>query len=918
MKLILYYGLHSIWNQIRKLLKSWFIIFILACGLLGGLFGFIGAKLGENDLPDEPVIEEPEEAPEIHEEEGDYTETFDGHTVVWHADGTVTADGELFADYDAYDAWLTEVNAVKKRALAELVAGGAILVLFILILMGTEKKGLMIFQPADAAMLFPSPMTPQGVLMFRVACQTGLYLFLTLYFMIEIPTLKMALSIGTGAAAAIILVYGLLLTISTLARSYIALVAAEHPKFGKNLDYILYGLIGLIAAAYLLYRQKSGLGYYEAATAFFNAPVTRFIPLWGWLKGIMMFAIEGRLLPFLLCVAASIALIALLIVLIRRTKPDFYEEALAKTDELADMMARMQEKGSLFAKGKKTDKEIAKEDKLRKNELNRGRGAQMFFVRALYNRFRFARFGIFTKTMLLYLFLGVGSAVLISLYTDLGMIVPALILCACIFFRTLGNPLREDTDSIYFKMSPEPGFSKLFFSALGGSVNCLLDVLPALIIAAAVTGGGVLEVLGWAVFMLTLDLFSSLAGSFLHLSLPENAGTTVKQFMQMMFLYFGLIPDILIIWIGLGTGKAAGMVILLASGVNLLLAALFFALTLPHIDPEYRMELHLKDAEQTKVIRRIFSRTGFSAAVFYGAALILSIPLALIFGEKMTEGAWLYVGSMAPMYLVGLPLALLVLKRVPAIRPAKEKISWQRVISAVPVMSFFMLGGNLIGSFVTSVLSALFRVEAVNPVEMILADQSIPVMILFVVIIGPLAEEFFFRKILIDRLRPMGERTAILVSALIFGLFHGNFSQAPYAFLLGLVLGYLYLRNGQMWIGFVLHALINFFNGVLPTILLSKFDPALLDDIGALTERIMTGEKIPGLAGFVTYYILFILLAIVGFVVFIASAKKIRLEESTAELPRRGRLKKIFLNPGMLVFVLFMLAVSVVSLFTMG
>ena len=68
MRLFLYYAAHSTFNQLRKLFKSWVLIFIIACGLIGGLIGFGAALLSEqagfDDEPEEIVIPVPE-TPEI-------------------------------------------------------------------------------------------------------------------------------------------------------------------------------------------------------------------------------------------------------------------------------------------------------------------------------------------------------------------------------------------------------------------------------------------------------------------------------------------------------------------------------------------------------------------------------------------------------------------------------------------------------------------------------------------------------------------------------------------------------------------------------------------------------------------------------------------------------------------------------------
>ena len=47
MKLFFYYALHSLKNQLKKLFKSWVLIFLVVCMAIGGLIGLGAAKLEE-------------------------------------------------------------------------------------------------------------------------------------------------------------------------------------------------------------------------------------------------------------------------------------------------------------------------------------------------------------------------------------------------------------------------------------------------------------------------------------------------------------------------------------------------------------------------------------------------------------------------------------------------------------------------------------------------------------------------------------------------------------------------------------------------------------------------------------------------------------------------------------------------------
>lgn len=76
-------------------------------------------------------------------------------------------------------------------------------------------------------------------------------------------------------------------------------------------------------------------------------------------------------------------------------------------------------------------------------------------------------------------------------------------------------------------------------------------------------------------------------------------------------------------------------------------------------------------------------------------------------------------------------------------------------------------------------------------------------------IVPPLVEEFACRGIILGALRKFGDGFAVFVSALIFGIMHGNFQQIPFAFLVGLVLGLVTVKTNSIWPAVVIHAINN-------------------------------------------------------------------------------------------------------------
>ena len=77
-------------------------------------------------------------------------------------------------------------------------------------------------------------------------------------------------------------------------------------------------------------------------------------------------------------------------------------------------------------------------------------------------------------------------------------------------------------------------------------------------------------------------------------------------------------------------------------------------------------------------------------------------------------------------------------------------------------------------------------------------------------IYSPLAEELVFRGILFTQGKTLMKPSyAAILSAVAFGIYHGNSIQMVYSIALGLVLAYAYHYSGQFVVPVVLHAIIN-------------------------------------------------------------------------------------------------------------
>ncbi len=80
-----------------------------------------------------------------------------------------------------------------------------------------------------------------------------------------------------------------------------------------------------------------------------------------------------------------------------------------------------------------------------------------------------------------------------------------------------------------------------------------------------------------------------------------------------------------------------------------------------------------------------------------------------------------------------------------------------------------------------------------------------------VALVPAFVEEFAIRGVMLQSLRKYGDIFAIIVSAVFFGLMHGNVMQAPFAFLLGMVISWAVIQTGSIWTGIIIHLLNNFY-----------------------------------------------------------------------------------------------------------
>lgn len=276
--------------------------------------------------------------------------------------------------------------------------------------------------------------------------------------------------------------------------------------------------------------------------------------------------------------------------------------------------------------------------------------------------------------------------------------------------------------------------------------------------------------------------------------------------------------------------------------------------------------------------------------------------------------------SMLPMYLIGYPIMIACIKKVPAEQETeKKKMSVGQWLVAFIMCYALVYISNIIGNILTSVIGIFKQGQVENTIVNLTMSISPLASFLFMVIAAPIMEEYIFRKLLIDRVVKYGEGLAILLSGVIFGLFHGNLNQFAYAFILGCFFGFIYVRTRNVLHTILMHMLNNFMGSILGMFILEKsgfLEIATAMETAAPEE--LTSLMLNNMSGIAIYFIYVMVLLIIvfaGIILLILKRKKFYVNHTEEELPKGQRFKTVALNVGMLLFGVFWIVQIVVQLF---
>ena len=186
-----------------------------------------------------------------------------------------------------------------------------------------------------------------------------------------------------------------------------------------------------------------------------------------------------------------------------------------------------------------------------------------------------------------------------------------------------------------------------------------------------------------------------------------------------------------------------------------------------------------------------------------------AIPAENLKAPYLGLGNTMYMYLYMAVYICSLLWPALIVsycckKRFSPFTPAKPVpfgIAFFGVLSAIGLCML----SNIINSYILYFFTEMGLNVPEAPQTMVATPTSLALNLFTMAVLPALLEEMIYRGYILRVLRPYGNLFAVLISSALFSLMHGNLRQIPFAFIVGLVLGSLYVCTNNIWLPIAVH-----------------------------------------------------------------------------------------------------------------
>lgn len=356
-----------------------------------------------------------------------------------------------------------------------------ILFFFFLTLLTSTNSGGALFRNSDVNFLFVSPLRPQQILMYGFIKQVYKSLLVSVFIIFQYQILKMSLGISVLGVITLMLIFALLMFVSSILSVLIYCIGSIYPWFKKAFPKIIYCLIALVIGGFA-YTYLKNPNILEALKIYFNSKVFEFVPMIGWIKVITLSVQSGFSIYAAINLVLIMATIALMVFIIYSLNLDFYEDVL-------DTVGNMEEIITLKKSGNASFQQLMNANKKSKKKIKKIKfkykvsGARAIVYRQILER-RKTGFLLLSKMSLILAF-GAGVFCYANRKTPLFTVMFFMVYMLFIFsaqgrwVNELGKP--------FIYLIPDNPRRKMFYASLADILTCFIEGVVIFSVAGIIT-----------------------------------------------------------------------------------------------------------------------------------------------------------------------------------------------------------------------------------------------------------------------------------------------------------------------------------------------------------------------------------------------------------------------------------------------
>lgn len=402
------------------------------------------------------------------------------------------------------------------------LAAAVYLLMFLLALNAGFSRGGNLFTMSDVNLLFPAPIRPQTVLFHGLLQQMAASLLLGFFLLFQYANLRMAYGIFFPQLLMLLAGYAAATFLGQVTAMLIYSFTNGNPRRQMLCRAVLGTVLGVLAA-YLAWRILPGgrSEFLPSAVEALNGPVFRCLPVAGWLglaeDGLLRGSAPAALAGFGLCAAYF----AVLLAVIFRADPDYYEDVL-KSAEIAQ--------SAITAKKEGTMTEAPPQNvRVGKTGIRRGWGAQVFFYKHLLENRRGRRFLLSGTSLTM-----AAVVILFSAFMhDAGLLPTFLMSVYLQMFSAILGRFNQELTRPYLYLVPEPPMKKMLWA--------LAETLPSAALEAAVVFLPVGAILGLSAGLTAVCVAARISFAMLYTAanvVVERLWGGVSSRVLVFFLFF--------------------------------------------------------------------------------------------------------------------------------------------------------------------------------------------------------------------------------------------------------------------------------------------------------------------------------------------------------------------------------------------